>query len=153
MLLSTRSRLSLQMMVEIARSGGSDGPVSLSSVARRLAASHGYLEHLARAMRDAGLLRGIVGRHGGYVLARPAAEISVRQVVEAAAGKIEIAGGLSDPEPRPTGGGCECRTLFALINQRLTELLDEVRLADLMDPAWRQIVEARLEDGTGGRRG
>ncbi|MBD3851899.1 MAG: hypothetical protein IFK93_11400, partial [Acidobacteria bacterium] len=31
---------------------------------------------------------------------------------------------------------CECRVVYALINLRIGEVLDEFTLADLADPSW-----------------
>ena len=75
MKLSTRARYTLRMMIDMARHGGVDTPVSLASVAHRTDLSRGYLEQLATGLRRARLLRGVAGRKGGYRLARPASEI------------------------------------------------------------------------------
>lgn len=147
MRISTRGRYSLKLMVDIAEHGSCDGPVSLSDVARRMKVSHGYLEHLARSLRRAGLLRSVVGRHGGYLLSRPAARISVLDVLEAAIGRIEVVECLAGPEGCALGGDCECRVFFALLNRRVTETMEGVKLSDLLDPGWRRIIEAHLAGG------
>jgi Rrf2 family protein len=147
MRISTRGRYSLKLMVDIADHGGCDRPVSLSAVARRMEVSPGYLEHLARALRHAGLLRSVVGRHGGYLLSRPAVRISVLEILEAAIGPIEVVECLAAPEGCALGGDCECRLFFALLHRRVTETMQEVRLSDLLDPGWRRIIEAHLAGG------
>jgi Rrf2 family protein len=110
--------------------------------------SHGYLEHLARALRGAGLLRSVVGRYGGYLLSRPAVQISVLEILEAAIGSIEVVECLSVPEGCALGGDCECRVFFALLNRRVTETMEDVQLSDLLDPRWRRIIEAQLAGGS-----
>ncbi len=47
-----------------------------------------YLEHLAAKLRAAGLVVSQRGAHGGYRLARPAAEIQMLEVVEVLEGPI-----------------------------------------------------------------
>ena len=68
MKLSTRARYALRVMLDIARHGGRETPVSLAAVATRTDLSHGYLEQLAMGLRRARLLRGVAGRKGGYML-------------------------------------------------------------------------------------
>ena len=124
------------MMLDVARNGGQDSPVSLASVSERSGISHGYLEQVAFALRGAGLVRGVAGRHGGYKLARPAGEITIRQIIEATIGPICVVDCIEEPEACPRADYCECRIVYALINLRIGEVLDEFTLADLADPSW-----------------
>lgn len=36
----------------------------------------------------------------------------------------------------PRADFCECRIVYALINERISEVLQEYTLADLLDPSW-----------------
>jgi Rrf2 family protein len=136
MKISTRGRYALRMMLDVARNGGRDTPVSLASVAERSGISHGYLEQVAFALRSAGLVRGVAGRHGGYKLAAPAKEITIRQIIEATIGPICVVDCIDEPEACPRADYCECRIVYALINLRIGEVLDDFSLADLADPSW-----------------
>lgn len=136
MKISTRGRYALRMMLDIARHDGHDSPVSLASVAERSGISHGYLEQVALALRSAGLVRGVAGRHGGYKLAFSPDEITIRQIVEATIGPICVVDCIEEPEVCPRADYCECRVVYALINLRIGEVLDEFTLADLADPSW-----------------
>lgn len=136
MKISTRGRYALRMMLDIARHDGQTHPVSLASVAERSGISHGYLEQVALALRNAGLVRGVAGRHGGYKLSKPPGEISIRQIVEATIGPICVVDCIEEPEACPRSDYCECRVVYALINLRIGEVLEEFSLADLADPSW-----------------
>ncbi len=138
MRLSTRGRYALRMMLDIARNGGNDSPVSLSSVADRTDISHGYLEQLAPALRAARLVKSVAGRHGGYRLAEPASKITIRQIIEASIGPVCLVDCVDDPESCPKAEVCECRVVYALINQRIAQVLDDFTLEDLLDPSWIQ---------------
>jgi Rrf2 family protein len=50
-----------------------------------------FLPQILGALVRAGIARSVVGRNGGYELARPAASITLREVVEVAEGPIELA--------------------------------------------------------------
>jgi Rrf2 family protein len=124
------------MMLDVARNGGAEVPVSLATVAERTGISRGYLEQLALGLRNSRLVRGVAGRYGGYRLAAPASEITVGQIVEAAIGPICLVDCLEDPMTCPRAEYCECRIVYALINERISEVLREYTLADLLDPSW-----------------
>jgi len=145
MRISTRGRYALRMMLDIARNGGSGSPVSLSSVSERTDISHGYLEQLAPALRAARLVKSVAGRHGGYRLASPASTITIRRIIEASIGPVCVVDCVEDPESCLKAEFCECRVIYALINERIAQVLDEFTLEDLLDPSL--ISEKRFELG------
>jgi Rrf2 family cysteine metabolism transcriptional repressor len=136
MRLTTRARYALRMMVDVARNGGEDRPVSLASVAERTDISRGYLEQLALALRNARLLKGVAGRYGGYRLSESPAHITVGAIVEATIGPICVVDCVDDPGSCARAEMCECRTVYSIINERVAEVLREYTLADLLDPSW-----------------
>lgn len=124
------------MMLEIARLGGENAPVSLATVSGRSQLSRGYLEQLAAALRDRGLLRGVCGKQGGYRLARRPEEITVGQVIEAAIGPVNIVECVGNPLGCALSEICECRPVYVLMNRKITEVLGGFNLAQMLDPTW-----------------
>ena len=61
--------------------------VSLREVAEREVISLKYLEQLVRPLMKAGLLKSVRGKGGGYVLAKPAAQIRAGDILRAAEGE------------------------------------------------------------------
>lgn len=61
--------------------------VSLREVAEREGISLKYLEQLVRPLMNAGLLRSVRGKGGGYVLAKPAADVRAGDILRAAEGE------------------------------------------------------------------
>ena len=82
MMFSTKAEYGVRVMVELGRRGG-DAPVSLSEIAETDGLPLAYLEHLVARLRKAGLVESRRGAHGGYLLARPATEITMAEIVEA----------------------------------------------------------------------
>ncbi len=146
MRLSTRARYALRLMLDIARNGGEEQPVSLAAVAGRTNLSRGYLEQLAMTLRNARLIRGVAGRAGGYRLAMPPAEITVGQVIEAAIGPICVVDCVDDPEGCPRSEYCECRVVYSLINARVAEVLHSFSLSDLLDPSWLHLGDLEADE-------
>ena len=101
--------------------------------------SRRYLEQLAIVLKSASLIIGKSGKAGGYMLARPASEIMVDQIVEAAIGPINIVECVGQPELCTLSNECECRWLYERINQRVTNALSEFSLAELADKYWPRL--------------
>src|SRR5699024_1488898 len=80
MKLSTKGRYGLRAMIDLARYSEKE-PVSLSSIAERQYLSEGYLEQLVAMLKKAGLVAGIRGAQGGYVLAKDPSDISVGDIL------------------------------------------------------------------------
>jgi Rrf2 family protein len=151
MKLSTRARYALRLMLDVAKYGKQGVPVSLAAVAERTDLSRGYLEQLAMGLKNARLLRGLCGKQGGYLLARPAPQITLREIIEAVIGPLRILDCLEDDTTCMRAEACECRLVYALINQRIVEVLQEFTLADMVDPHWNAAISQMLAEAGDGR--
>src|SRR5579862_4017399 len=79
--ITTKSPYAVSALVELYRQG--DGaPVPIAELARRREIPVQFLEQLFATLRRAGILRSQRGVKGGYTFARPAAEVSVLELVE-----------------------------------------------------------------------
>mgnify|MGYP000264269645 FL=1 len=85
MLVSTKGRYALRLMVCVAQAGA-EGKVALREVSEREDISLKYLEQLARPLVQAGLLRSVRGKGGGYALAQEPAAIRAGDVLRAVEG-------------------------------------------------------------------
>jgi Rrf2 family protein len=139
MMFSTRAEYGVRVMVALARSDGS-APLSLAEIAEGDELPLGYLEHLAARLRKAGLVESRRGARGGYLLARPAEEISMAEVVEALEGSIApiecISAGAdghlvcareSDPDHI-----CPTKLLWTRVQGSIVRTLNETKLSDLL---------------------
>jgi Rrf2 family iron-sulfur cluster assembly transcriptional regulator len=132
MKLSTRARYALRMMVEIAVKPGTD-PVSLGLVSENTKISKRYLDQLALALKTSSLMRSMRGRGGGYQLSRPAEEISVGEIIEAAIGPINVVECVQCPELCLKSDYCECRCVYVRINNEIVNVLNNMSLGELAD--------------------
>jgi Rrf2 family transcriptional regulator, cysteine metabolism repressor len=150
--LSTRARYALRLMLDVAKNGKKGVPVSLGLVAERTDLSRGYLEQLATALKNARLLKGTCGKQGGYHLTRTPKEITLREIIEAVSGPLLILDCVEDATVCDRADYCECRLVYALINQRIVEVLEEFTLADMVDPRWNASMAKVLSDMESRRR-
>jgi Rrf2 family iron-sulfur cluster assembly transcriptional regulator len=132
MQLSTRGRYAVMAMTELAgREGGR--AVSLAAIAEKQQISRPYLEQLFARLRRGGLVLSVRGPGGGYRLARPAADLSVADVVLAVDEPLRATrcAGLGKGCMK---GGARCVThdLWEETGQRIHDYLAAVSLADVV---------------------
>jgi Rrf2 family protein len=85
------------------------------------------------SLKSHSILRGFCGRNGGYVLAQPAEEITIGDVIRAVTGPIELASCTEDPNDCMAAEFCESRVIWMLLEQQVNEVLDEFSIADVLD--------------------
>jgi Rrf2 family transcriptional regulator, iron-sulfur cluster assembly transcription factor len=66
-----------------------DGPLNVADLSAEQGISVSYLEQLFAYLRRQGLVQGVRGPGGGYILTRPAADISLADIVAAVDGPDE----------------------------------------------------------------
>src|SRR3979411_2343255 len=85
--ITSKSPYAVRALVELHRHGASD-PVPIGELARRGDIPVQFLEQLFATLRRAGILRSQRGVKGGYQFARPAATVTVLEVVEVLDGPL-----------------------------------------------------------------
>ena len=89
MRLTTKSRYGTRLILDLALYAKKD-PVRLSEISKRQGISLKYLEKLIRKLKWAGYVKSMRGPYGGYMLAKPAKEISVGDIVKVLEGTDSI---------------------------------------------------------------
>ena len=145
MLFSTKAEYGVRLMIELGRRARDDReagePVSLSAVAEAEVLPLSYLEHLVAKLRQADLVISVRGAHGGYRLARPAAEIEMLEVVQALEGPIAPMECFHEAREgrvlcsHETDGDRACATklLWTRVHGGITKALAGTTLADLVE--------------------
>ena len=110
--------------------------VSASQLAAETGLPAPTVQKLVSRLTAAGLLRSVRGAHGGLTLGRPAAAISLADIVEAVDGPIALTA--CAPEGKHDCGleqGCAVRPHWALVNTAMRGALAEVSLSRLAEVA------------------
>ncbi len=114
--------------------GGSRAPVQVRVIGERQRIPERFLEQIFQRLRKAELVRGKRGPGGGYVLARPAAEITLRDILEAVEGPL--ADGIAHgPPPRDRRSAYRPTFLWRELNARIEEVFEARTLEDLCQRA------------------
>ena len=132
MLVSTKGRYALRLMVHMAQAG--DGAkVALREVAEREGISLKYLEQLVRPLMQADLLQSVRGKGGGYRLAKELAAVRAGDVLRAVEGSTAPVACLElDGQARcPRSDACTTVRFWAGLDDAIERYVDGVTLADL----------------------
>jgi Rrf2 family protein len=112
-----------------------EGPVTGREIAAQERLPGDYVEQIMLKLRRAGIVRSTRGAHGGYVLARLPNEISVHDVISAAEHSTFEVHCTSHPveEARCSSAhDCSIRPVWVLLQRRVDDVLQGVRLSDLL---------------------
>jgi len=138
--LNTKGRYAVMAMADLAKFGAGDA-LPLSSIAERQQISLAYLEQLFVKLRRAQLVESARGRSGGYRLGRPAASISVAEIMAAVEEGVRMTRCHGeDATPCVTGQRCLTHGLWDALGEQILAFLDSITLAEVVDgiPAAKQ---------------
>lgn len=132
MMISTKGRYALHMMIDLAEYGG-DAYLPLKDIAARNGISLKYLESIAAALSKNDLLDGQHGKGGGYRLKRPPANYSVGEILRLTEGSLApVACVERDAAPCERAAQCRARPVWDRLDRMIQEYLNSVSLADLL---------------------
>jgi Rrf2 family iron-sulfur cluster assembly transcriptional regulator len=125
----------LRIMVRIARCTDEKG-LSIRQLSEAEGLSTNYVAKLTRLLRIKELINSTRGHMGGYVLAKPAATITVNDVLKALSGKLfdksfcDSHSGIMNLCTNSVD--CSIRSLWSMMQTTLDNLLDKVTMADMI---------------------
>ena len=131
MYVSARSDYAVRAMLAVAAAAG--GPVKASTLARTQQISLNFLHAILLDLRRAGLLHSHRGADGGYVLSRPAAQISIGDVLRAMEGSFTTIRGLPAQATSYQGAATKLRGVWLSVHEAIGAVVDGVTLADLVE--------------------
>lgn len=134
---SEKVRYALHAMVCLA--GGSCKVRQVSDLARCAGLPRFYLAKVVQHLTRANLVRSLRGRKGGFSLARPAAEITLLQIIEAVEGRDWLPDCLLGLNPAESLRLCPVHDCWARARAELLAVLDRTRLSDLAQAVNRDL--------------
>lgn len=111
-------------------------PVTGRDIAAQERLPADYVEQILLRLRRAEVIKSTRGAHGGYMLARPAAEISLRDVIHASELETFDLHCISHPveEDRCSAShNCSIRPVWMMLQRKIDDVLSSVTLADLLE--------------------
>lgn len=134
MMVSTKGRYALRVMLDLAQQDG-NAYISLKSISERQKISMKYMEAIVAMLNKAGLLKSQRGKDGGYRLARMPEEYPVGEILKLTEGTLAPVACLGEG----CNGDCEIssicltRPMWQRLDGIIDEYLSSVTLADLLE--------------------
>ena len=136
MRVTTWAEYGLIVSVHLAHRTG-EGPVAARELAEQERLPADYVEQILLRLRRSGIVTSVRGARGGYLLARPPADVTVKDVLDASEhGTFEVNCEVHPVDPVRCGGraACSIRPVWHLLRQRIDDVLAGIRLSDLLGP-------------------
>jgi Rrf2 family protein len=129
--ITRQTEYAIRGLQELARRND-DAPVQLKVIAGSCEVSEAFLAKIFQMLGQAGIVKSHRGVKGGFSLGRPAAEISLRDVVEVCEGGIVLNHCLRKVNPCKDAGTCSVAGVWSTAQDALTGALDKTCLADVL---------------------
>jgi Rrf2 family iron-sulfur cluster assembly transcriptional regulator len=134
MILGTKARYAVMAMVDLVKYSNGK-PVTLSDVAIRQEISLAYLEQIFPKLKRANLVQPVRGPGGGYLLANPANETWILDIVEAVDESLKMTrcnkehlGGCMSNKAQ-----CVTHSLWAGLGHQIEDYLGNISLEDVCE--------------------
>ena len=129
MRLSAKADYAIRAAVELAAAG--EGPIKGERIASAQDIPPKFLENILLDLKQAGLIASRRGAEGGYWLARPAANVSLADVIRAVDGPLANVRGVRSEQVAYSGHAAPLRDVWVAVRASLRNVLEQVTLAGL----------------------
>ncbi|MEJ7794478.1 MAG: Rrf2 family transcriptional regulator [Nocardioides sp.] len=130
MRVSAKSDYALRALIEIARETERSA-ISAEELGRRQDIPHGFLQAILADLRRAGVVISQRGQSGGWRLARPAADISVADVIRAVDGPLVSVYGLRPEAVSYNDEAAVLQHVWIAARRSLRDVFEHVTIAQL----------------------
>jgi Rrf2 family protein len=141
--ITAKADYAVRAAVELAAVEGDGRPVKGEQLAKRQDIPHNFLENILTELRRAGIVRTRRGADGGYQLARPAADISVAEVLRAVEGPLAAVQGVRPDQLEYGGAAARLPEVWVALRASLRDVLEHVTIADIASGRLPAVVRER----------
>jgi len=143
---SAKADYAVRAAAELAAAEGSAAPVRAEAIATAQQIPQRFLENILSDLRHAGLVHSQRGAEGGHRLARPAAEITVADVIRAVDGPLAAVRGERPESVSYDGAAGSLQRVWIALRKNVRDVVENVSLADLASGELPKAVDALAED-------
>ena len=132
MIVSTKGRYALRVMVHFAQRGGEEY-IPLKEIAESEGISQKYLESIMTTLSKAGFVDAVHGKGGGYRLTREPEEYRIGDILRLTEGDLAPVSCVEcGVEPCRQAGECRTYSMWGRFNTVINDFFDSITIADLM---------------------
>jgi len=129
--ITAKADYAVRAAAELAAAQPSGDPVKGEHLANSQGIPQNFLENILTELRRAGIVRSRRGADGGYLLARPASEINVADVLRAVEGPLAAVQGTRPEDLAYEGAAEHLPEVWIALRSSLRDVLEAVSLEDL----------------------
>jgi|SRR5215470_17257046 len=134
MQVSRKIDYALRAVIHLANEENSERACSVAEIAARERVPRQFLEKIIQDLIHKGLVRSQRGPQGGYLLARPADQVTFRDVIEAVEGPISLNVCVGEHADCSLMGACGMERVWREGQRRVLELFEKTTIADVRAP-------------------
>ena len=132
MIVSTRGRYALRILIELAELGDA-GLVPMKTIAERQELSLKYLERILPVLTQNGIVEGTQGKGGGYRLCRKPEELTVWEILRLTEGELAPVSCLEcGAEPCARLETCRTQKMWSGFHDHIRSYFEAITLRNLM---------------------
>lgn len=145
MRISAKADYAVRAAVELAAADGSK-PVKAQRIANAQGIPLNFLENILSELRHAGVVRSHRGAEGGFTLAKPAAQISVADIIRAVEGPLASVRGAPPEETEYAGASEALPRVWIAVRASLRKVVEHVTVADVAEGQLPKAIDRLAED-------
>ena len=126
---TAKADYAVRAAIELAAHG--EAPMSAERLAEAQQIPVNFLENILLDLRRAGIVDSRRGAAGGYLLAKPATEIVIADVVRAVEGPLASVRGISPDQLEYDGSAVPLRDVWVALRSAVRSVLEHVTIADV----------------------
>ena len=128
--ISAKADYAVRTLLQLAAADGAAGQAE--ALASAMGGSRKFLESVLADLRRTELVRSRRGPDGGYWLARPAADISIADVIRAVEGPLASVRGQRPEDVEYSAPAKQLQLVWLAVRVNMREVLEKVSLADIV---------------------
>ena len=133
MIVSTKGRYALRVMVNLAQHGQEDY-IPLKEIAESEGISQKYLETIMTVLSKAGFVDAVHGKGGGYRLNRTPAEYTVGSILKLTEGSLAaVSCTAQGPAACSRTTCCQTKPMWDKLDRMIDEFFEDITLANLLE--------------------
>ena len=133
MIVSTKGRYALRVMVHFALHGGGDY-IPLKEIAESEQISQKYLESIMATLSKAGFVDAVHGKGGGYRLNREPKDYTVGSILKLTEGSLAaVSCTTQGPAACSRASCCQTKPMWEKLDAMIDEFFEGITLADLLE--------------------
>jgi Rrf2 family protein len=143
--ISAKADYAVRAAVELA-AAPDEKPVKAERIATAQGIPLNFLENILGELRHSGIVRSHRGAEGGFRLAKPAAEITIADIIRAVEGPLASVRGGPPEDSHYPGAAAELPRVWIAVRANLRSVVEHVTVADVASGSIPKSIDKLAED-------